>query len=191
LSLPSLRRTVLFLTRSGMPFQTLFFTDVATVSQNSGAQHVSYLLKHCVDIRDLKNEAHCLGSVSNVFWIKWYKALSNCGYSLKNSIVRPTNIATFWPAKDSLFCVTHNDCRRQPLLFKQVRTFLAPPNLTAAPKRLVWIRHWFVYMFSGKCISISPRFSAYLERNDILLFSLLVLLILEVIYFSRFVFSFL
>jgi len=36
LSLPSLRRTVLFLTRSGNAFQTLFFTDFARDSQNSG-----------------------------------------------------------------------------------------------------------------------------------------------------------
>jgi len=28
--------------------------------------------------------------------------------------------------------VTHNDCRRQPLVFKQVKTFLAPPNFTAS-----------------------------------------------------------
>jgi len=63
----------------------------------------------------------------------WYKALLNCGYSLKNSIVRQTKIATFWPTKDNLFCVTHNDCRRQPLVFKQVKTFLPPPNLTAHP----------------------------------------------------------
>jgi len=30
--------------------------------------------------------------------------------------------------------VTHNDCRRQPLVFKEVKTFLAPPNLTVPPK---------------------------------------------------------
>ena len=36
------------------------------------------------------------------------------------------------------FCVRH--CR-QPLVFKQVKTFLAPLNLTAPPKCLVCIRH--------------------------------------------------
>jgi len=71
-----------------------------------------------------------------------YKALSNFGYSLKNHIVRPTKIPPFWPTKGNRFCVKPNDCRRQPLAFKQVKTFLAPPYLTALPpKRLVWIRH--------------------------------------------------
>jgi len=35
--------------------------------------------------------------------------------------------------EDNHLCVTHSDCRRQPLIFKQVKTFLAPPNLTAPP----------------------------------------------------------
>jgi len=30
--------------------------------------------------------------------------------------------------------VTYNDCRRQPLVLKQVKTFLVPPNLTAPPQ---------------------------------------------------------
>lgn len=29
-----------------------------------------------------------------------------------------------------------NDCRRQPLEFKQVKTFLAPPYLTVPPQTL-------------------------------------------------------
>jgi len=54
-----------------------------------------------------------------------------CVFSLKNRIVRPRKIATYWPTKDNLLCVTPNDCRRQPLVFKQVKTFLAPLNLIA------------------------------------------------------------
>jgi len=59
--------------------------------------------------------------------------LSNCGYFLKNCIVRPTKIATFRATKGNQFCVTHNDCRRQPLIFKLVKTFLAPIYFTASP----------------------------------------------------------
>jgi len=42
-----------------------------------------------------------------------------------------TKKAIFWPTKSNYFCVTPGDCRRQPLVFKQVKTFLAPPYLTA------------------------------------------------------------
>jgi len=38
--------------------------------------------------------------------------------------------------------MTHNDCRRQPLAFKQVKTFWRTP-IWIPPKRLVWIRRWF------------------------------------------------
>jgi len=38
-----------------------------------------------------------------------------------------------WPTKRNHFCVIPNDCRRQPLVFKQVKTFLAPPYLSAIP----------------------------------------------------------
>jgi len=48
--------------------------------------------------------------------------------------------------------VTHNDCHRQPLVFEQVKTFLSPPNLTAPPKRLVWIRHWLEVSLSLKLL---------------------------------------
>jgi len=74
----------------------------------------------------VKNEAYRLGPISSVFWINDIKALSDYGYSLKNCIVRPTKIATFWPTKDNHFCVTPNDCCREPLVFKQAKTFLAP-----------------------------------------------------------------
>jgi len=37
--------------------------------------------------------------------------------------------------------VTHTDCCRQPLVFKQRKTFLAPPIWLPPPKRQVWICH--------------------------------------------------
>ena len=46
----------------------------------------------------------------------------------ENRIVQSTKITTFWPTKSNLFCVTNYHCRKQPLLFKQVKTFLARPN---------------------------------------------------------------
>ena len=64
-------------------------------------------------------------------------------FSPKNRIVRPTKIVTFWPTKGNHLCVTPNDCRRQTLVFKQVKT-LASPNSTAHPKRLIWIHHCVV-----------------------------------------------
>jgi len=81
-----------------------------------------------------KNEAHCLGPVSNLYWINDLKRFQTVFFPWKNPIVRPTKIATFWPTKGNHFCVTPNDCRRQTLVFKQVKTFLAPPSLTAPPQ---------------------------------------------------------
>jgi len=37
------------------------------------------------------------------FMNQWYKTLSNCGSSLNDHIMRPTNIATFWPTKGNHF----------------------------------------------------------------------------------------
>ena len=118
----------------GNAFQTLFVTDFARDSQNGGkrlrAACFYTFQMHFVDIRDLWSLWK-----TRRFLNYWYKTLSNCGYSLKNSIVQPTKTATFWPTKDNLFC------RRQPLVFTQVKTFVAPANLTVPPpKRLVWIR---------------------------------------------------
>jgi len=36
--------------------------------------------------------------------------------------------------------VTHNDCRRQPLVLSKWR-HLGAPQFDCPPKRLVWIRH--------------------------------------------------
>ena len=82
--------------------------------------------------------------VGNTCLLQWYKVLSNCGFSSKYRIVRPTKIVTSWSAKGNHFCVTPNGCRRQTLVFKQVKTFLAPPNSTDDLKRLIWIRHCVV-----------------------------------------------
>jgi len=57
-------------------------------------------------------------------------------------MVRLIKIAIFWPTEGNHFCVTPNDCRRQPSVFKQVKNVLVPPYLTAPPKLLLWIRHW-------------------------------------------------
>jgi len=57
----------------------------------------------------VKNEAHCLGPVWNVFWINDIKRFQTAFFSLKNRIVRPTKIATFWPTKGNHCCVTPND----------------------------------------------------------------------------------
>ena len=56
-------------------------------------------------------------------------------------MVRLIKIAIFWPTEGNHFCVTPNDCRRQPSVFKQVKNVLVPPYLTAPPKLLLWIRH--------------------------------------------------
>jgi len=45
---------------------------------------------------------------------------------LKNRIVRPTKTVTFWPTKGNLFCMTLNEFRRRPLVFKQMTAFLPP-----------------------------------------------------------------
>jgi len=74
----------------------------------------------------VKNEDHCLGPVSNLFWLDDIKRFRT-GFYLKIRIVRPTKIATFWPTNGNHFCVTPNDCRRQTLVFKQVKPSWRPP----------------------------------------------------------------
>jgi len=155
LSLPSLGRTVLFLTRSGMRFRhcsSLILLRIAKTVANACAQHAftpfkynPYIYEICVAC---EKWGQLFGTRFKRFLKQWYKALSNCGYSMKNSTFRPTKLATFWPTKDNLFYVTHNDCRRQPLAFKKVKTFLA------TPKRLVWICH---YVWVHVCVCVRMR----------------------------------
>ena len=109
LSLPSLGRTVLLLTRSGMCFRhcsSLISLRIAKTVANACAQHAfipwNTFCRYTRSVKLVKNEAHCLGPVS-LFLNQWYKALSKCGYYLKNCLVRPTNTATFWPTKVTTF----------------------------------------------------------------------------------------
>ena len=97
---------------------------------------LSYLLntffRYARSVYLVKNEAHSLGPVSNLFWIDDIKRFQTVVFP-ETSQLWPTKIALFWPTNDNLFCVTPNACRKQTLVFQQVKTFLAtaPPNLTA------------------------------------------------------------
>jgi len=87
----------------------------------------------------VKNEALCLGPVSNFFWIN-DKALSNCGYSLKNRIVSTNkNSHDFGLQKVTTF-VWHSTLVADNLWYlSKWRSFWRP--LFNCSKRLVWIRH--------------------------------------------------
>jgi len=56
--------------------------------------------------------------------------LPNYGCFLKLRIVRATKIANFSPTKGNHFCATPNYFCRQPLVFKEVKTFVAALYLT-------------------------------------------------------------
>jgi len=61
--------------------------------------------------------------------------------------------------------VTHNNCRRQPLVFKQVKTFLAPPNLTSPPKRLGLDPPLVAHIFSKRCYASSTDITITYRRD--------------------------
>ena len=102
----------------GNAFQTLFFTYIATNSQNSEKRYRVW------DRFQMFSELMILK-----LWLFPKKSHSSTN---KN-----THFLTY---KSNHFCVIPNDCRKQHLVFKQVNTFLAPPIWLPPPKFLVWIR---------------------------------------------------
>jgi len=72
--------------------------------------------------------------------------LSNCGYSLKNGIVRPKKIATVWSTKGNHFCVRHPTIVAGNLQYlSKWRLFWRSPIWFPTPQTpMVWIRHWTI-----------------------------------------------
>jgi len=109
---------------------SLISLQITKTVANSSVQRafipLTTFCRYMRSVQCVKNEAHCLGPVSNVFWINDIKRCQT-GYSLENRIVRPKKVATVWPTNGNHFFVTPNEFRRKPLVFKEVKNFLVPP----------------------------------------------------------------
>ena len=79
--------------------------------------------------------------IAKIFWMNDIsKAFLNCDDSMKDCTIQPTKLAPILIRRGNHFCVIPNDCHREPGVFEQVKTFLAPPpTWLPHPKRLVWV----------------------------------------------------